>query len=88
VHLLFSGEKVRADYLLPAPDIETAHDPANFRVVTLESLVMMKLTWNRSIDNTHIRDLIGVGLIDGSWPPRFPPQLAARLTEILDTPEG
>src|SRR5438105_4407284 len=30
VHLLFSGEKTRPDHLLPAPEIETTDDPANF----------------------------------------------------------
>ena len=88
VHLLFSGEKTRLDHVLPAPDIQTVNDPANFQVVTLESLVLMKLMSNRDKDRTHLRDLIGVGLVDGSWPSKFPPELAARLKEILDTPDG
>jgi hypothetical protein len=36
----------------------------------------------------HLRDLIGVGLIDTSWPAKLPPELAARLQQILDTPDG
>jgi hypothetical protein len=32
--------------------------------------------------------MLDVGLIDSSWVSRFPPELAARLQEILDTPEG
>jgi hypothetical protein len=32
--------------------------------------------------------MIGVGIIDASWPSRFPPELAGRLQAILDTPEG
>ena len=47
VHLLFSGEKTRPGNLLPAPEIQTVDDPANFRVITLESLVVMKLMSNR-----------------------------------------
>ena len=47
IHLLFSGEKTRPDHLLPAPEIQTVDDPANFRVITLESLVVMKLMSNR-----------------------------------------
>ena len=43
VHLLFSGEKTRPDHLLPAPEVKTVDDPANFRVILLESLVEMKL---------------------------------------------
>src|SRR2546421_11902059 len=64
VHLLFSGEKTRPDHLMPAPEIESVNDPANFRVVTLESLVLMKLMSNRRKDQVHIEDLISVGLID------------------------
>src|SRR5271170_6410473 len=44
VHLLFAGEKVRPDHHLPAPDIQTVSDPANFPVIALESLVLMKLS--------------------------------------------
>ena len=40
VHLLFAGEKTRPDHLLPAPEIQTVEDPANFRVIALESLVV------------------------------------------------
>ncbi len=88
VHLLFAGERVRADHLLPAPEIETVADPANFRVMELERLVLMKLMSNRDKDRTHVRDLIAVGLIDGTWPTRFPTELAARLQHLLDTPDG
>jgi hypothetical protein len=87
VHLLFAGEKTRPDHLLPAPEIETIDDPANFRVLTLESLLLMKLLSNRDKDRTHIRDLIGVGLIDATWLPKLPTELAARLKHILDTPD-
>jgi len=87
VHLLFSGERTRPDHLLPAPEIQTVDVTGNFRVVTLESLVLMKLTRDRSVDRTHIRDLINVGLIDASWLPKLPCELAARLKQILDTPD-
>src|SRR5689334_23252171 len=82
VHLLFSGEKTRPDHILPAPEIETVDDPDNFRVVTLESLVLMKLMSNRRKDQVHVLDLINVGLIDASWLPKLPPELAARLKEL------
>ncbi len=88
IHLLFSGERTRPGNLLPAPEIQTVDDPANFRVITLESLVVMKLTSNRRKDQVHIQDLIGVGLIDASWLPKLPPQLAERLQQILETPDG
>jgi hypothetical protein len=88
IHLLFSGERTRSDHALPAPDLTTIDDPAGFRVITLESLVVMKLMSNRRKDQVHIEDMIGVGLIDASWVSRLPPVLAERLQQILDTPGG
>ncbi len=88
VHLLFAGEKTRPDHPLPAPEIQTVADPANFRVIALETLVVMKLMSNRDKDRTHLRDLIGVRLIDASLLPKLPPELADRLKQILDTPDA
>ena len=88
VHLLFASEKTRPEDLLPAPEIQTVDDPANFRVIKLESLVEMKLTANRRKDQLHILDLLGIRLIDSSWLMKLPPELAARLQHILDTPDG
>jgi hypothetical protein len=88
IHLLFSGEKVRLGSLLPAPEIKTVNDSANFRVINLESLVVMKLASNRRKDQVHIEDLIGVGLIDATWLTKLPPELAERFRQILDTPDG
>jgi hypothetical protein len=88
VHLLFAGEKTRPDHPLPAPEILTVNDPANFCVIALESLVTMKLMSNRDKDRTHLRDMIGVGLIDSSWLTKLPPELAERLKQILDTPDA
>jgi hypothetical protein len=33
-------------------------------------------------------DLIGVGLLDATWPARFPPPLGERLQQLLDDPNG
>jgi hypothetical protein len=88
VHLLFSGEKTRPDHALPAPEIQTAQDLDSFPVISLESLVVMKLMSNRRKDQVHIQDLIGVRLIDSSWLSKLPPELAPRLKEILDTPDS
>lgn len=87
VHLLFAGEKTRPDHLLPAPEIQTVDDPANFRVITLESLLSMKLMSNRRKDQVHVLDMVGVRLIDSSWLTKLPPELAARLKHLLDTPD-
>ena len=88
IYLLFAGEKTRPDHLLPAPEIQTVEDPAKFQVITLDSLVVMKLMSNRRKDQVHVEDLIGVRLIDDSWLGKFPPELANRLKHILDTPDG
>jgi hypothetical protein len=48
----------------------------------------MKLTSFRDKDRTHLRDLIDVGLIDASWLSRYPKELATRLKELLDNPDG
>ena len=88
VHVVFAGEKVRPDYVLPAPDVSESEPAGTFRVVTLEALVRMKLTSFRDKDRMHVRDLLDVGLIDASWCDRLQPELAARLRELLDNPEG
>src|SRR5437016_2232883 len=67
VHLLFAGEKIRPDHLIPAPEIQTVQDAADYPVIALESLIVMKLMSNRRKDQVHIQDMIGVGLIDRSW---------------------
>jgi hypothetical protein len=88
VHLVFAGERVRPEYPLPAPDTAESEASASFRLLMLEPLVRMKLTSFRDKDRMHLRDLIDVGLIDASWPARFPAELAARLQELFDHPEG
>ena len=88
IHLLFSGEKTRPDHLLPAPEIETAGDRADFRVLQLEFLLLMKLMSNCDKDRTHLRDLIALGLVDASDLAHLPPELAERLQHLLDTPDG
>jgi hypothetical protein len=88
VRLVFALEKVRPEYLLPAPDVDESEKALPFRLISLESLVRMKLTSFRDKDRMHLRDLLDVGLIDPAWPARFPPELAARLQELIENPEG
>ena len=90
VHILFANEKVRPEYNVPTADIsevESAPDGTYYHL-TLEALVRMKLTSNRRKDQVHIQDLIDIGLIDDTWPAKYPPELAQRLQHVLDTPEG
>ena len=87
IHIVFAGEKVRDEYLVPAPDVTESENVARFRVLSLESLVRMKLTSFRDKDRVHLRDMLDVGLIDESWCRRFPTPLASRLKELVDHPE-
>jgi len=48
----------------------------------------MELVTDRVKNRVHLRDLLDVGLIDGTWPARFTDELAARLQTLIDTPEG
>ena len=88
VHIVFANEKVRAESLCPAPDVDPFEWAGPRRVVPLEALLTMKLTAFRCKDKTHIADMIDVGVIDETWLARVPPNLAPRLQEILDTPDG
>jgi len=88
VHLLFAGEPVRTNDPAIAPDVGDSERGPEFRVLSLPAVVRMKLTAFRDKDRTHLRDLIGVGLIDQSWTARLPPDLAARLQQLLDNPNG
>jgi hypothetical protein len=88
VHLLYAGEKVRPEYEQASPELDESERGAEFQVTALEALVRMKLIAWRDKDRTHLRDLIGVGLIDAAWPARLPPPLGARLQQLLDNPNG
>jgi hypothetical protein len=88
VHVIFAGEKITADSLAPSPELTEVDETGPFRVVDLEPLVRMKLTSYRLKDQVHLLDMISVGLIDDSWPSRFPSGLTARLQTLLDNPES
>src|ERR1700733_8773138 len=84
VHLLFAGEKVRAEDEHPCPELDESERAAEFQVVTLLPLVRMKLLAWRLKDRVHLLDMIHVGLIDATWPERMPPPLGERLQQLLD----
>lgn len=88
VHMLYAGEKVREGELLPNPDVTDSEPAEEYRVLTLPALVQIKLTAFRDKDRMHLRDLLEVGLVDASFLDRYPPELAARLKLLIDTPGG
>lgn len=80
--------KVRSDYVLPVLEVSHAEPEKGVRLMSLESLVRMKLTSFRRKDQVHLLDLIGVDLVDETWLDRLPPPLAPRLKELLVDPDG
>lgn len=88
VHILFASEKVKPQYAESSPDVTNSERDKLFQVVALKQLVTMKLTSYRRKDQVHLLDMLDVGLIDASWVKQLPPELAARLQHLLETPEG
>lgn len=93
VHLLYADEKVLPQSAAPSPALnESSRMPCEtgqeMSIIELEALVRMKLVSFRRKDQVHLQDMLEIGQIDASWLPRFPPALAARLQELIDTPGG
>jgi hypothetical protein len=84
VHLVWAGEKVKAEDPLANPAIEDRQELEPTKsVVSLPGLVRMKLMANRDRDRVHISDLIDVGLIDRAMLDGLPAELATRLDALL-----
>jgi hypothetical protein len=81
VHLVFAGEKVRPEYIEPAPDLGEGHRIRGIRLIPLEDLVRMKLTSFRLKDGAHIIDLDEAGLITPEIEAGLSPLLRERLAE-------
>lgn len=86
VHVLLCGRIERDGE--PNPDIEPVTRASDFQTVPLETLVRMKLNAFRDKDRVHLRDMMSLGMIDGSWLPRFPERLRTRLEALLNDPDG
>jgi hypothetical protein len=88
VHILYAGEKVRSHEPYPSPELDESERAPSFQMMTLDALVRMKLMAYRRKDQVHLLDLLAVGLIDATWPARYPAPLDARLQQLLDDPLG
>ena len=88
IHIVFAGEKVSADYLAAVARRDRSRYAGPFHVVDLEPLVRMKLTSYRLKDRVHLLDMIDVGLIDDSWPARFPANWLPGCNRLLDNPDS
>ncbi len=86
VHVLICGRVEREGE--PNPDIEPSARANDFQTVALETLVRMKLNAFQRKVQVHLLDMISLGMIDSTWPGRFPLQLGSRLQELLDDPDG
>jgi hypothetical protein len=76
VHLVFTLEKVRPDYLEPVPDFAgPVVAKQGLLIAPVTDLVRMKLTSLRLKDKVHIIDMDGVGLIT--------PEIETSLSEPL-----
>jgi hypothetical protein len=84
VHLVWAGEKIRAEHALPAPAVEDRIVSADgLSAVTLAGLVAMKLLANRDQDRVHLRDMIDVSLVGREMLKPLPPELASILDGLL-----
>ena len=88
VHVLFAGEKLRPGDAEAIPDVTNLFVRDRVAFLPLDQLVRMKLFAFRDKDRTHLRDFLEVGLIDSTWCDKLPPELAARLQHLIDTPDG
>ena len=88
VHVVLAGQMVRPDDFEANPDIDPSEQTDQFRTLTLERLVRMKLSSFRDKDRVHVRDMIDLGMVDESWLAKFPDELAGRLKQLLDDPDG
>ncbi|MEM9754215.1 MAG: hypothetical protein AAF916_12655 [Planctomycetota bacterium] len=88
VHVVFAGELVKQGEPASTPDVEASERTESYRVISLEALVTIKLTAFRRKDQVHLLDMIGVGLVDATWPARLPAVLGERLQQLLDDPDG
>jgi hypothetical protein len=88
VHLLHCGEAVKPGDVHTLPTLDESERGSDFQVANLGAIARMKLMAYRRKDQVHLLDMIGVGLIDATWPAKFPPPLGDRLQQLLDDPDG
>ena len=82
IQFVFSGEKVRPEYLAPVPEIDGPPIAHGVCIAPIEHLLEMKLTSYRLKDMTHVRDMLDVGLITPDIEAGLPPALRERLDYI------
>ena len=86
IHLIFVGEKVRANDMEAVPDFSPAAETIDGALIApVADLVRMKLTSFRLKDRVHIQDMDGVGLITPEIEEGLPELLRDRLAQVRAT---
>jgi hypothetical protein len=87
VHIVWAGEKVRADYPAAAPVLATSdtyRSRDGVEYLGLLELLTMKLTSYRHKDITHVQDLMEQKLITKKIEAALAPELRARLEQVKE----
>jgi hypothetical protein len=87
VRLWFVGDVVRPG-VEPFPDLTRTIPTWPYRVPALPTLLRMKLSSYRTIDQVHVQDMIATGLIDETCLGAVPVELRDRLQILLADPDG
>ncbi len=84
VHLVWAGAKVRPSSLHPAPTVDerVRREGDDYWLIDLPALLRMKLTSFRPVDQTHLLDMLSVGLIDDTIRATLPADLLERLRQV------
>jgi hypothetical protein len=88
VHLVFSEEKVRQNYLEPTPPITPDRKRIHGKdvmVIPVADLARMKLTSFRLKDQVHLKTMDAAGLIAHEVENKLTPALLARLKHVRET---
>src|SRR5579862_3120052 len=86
IHMVFTGEKVRPEYLEPVPSFsEPTRSAEGILIAPVADLVRMKLTSFRLKDRVHIQDMDSVGLITPETEAALSEPFRKRLAEVRAT---
>jgi hypothetical protein len=79
---LSSPGKKRPEYLEPVPELGVGRKIQGVRVISLESLIRMKLTSYRLRDQMHLKDLDNAGLLTSDLENSLSDVLRDRLARV------
>ena len=88
IHLLFTGEKVKAAQLESHPTIRPVRvgiHGQDFLVIPVGDLLRMKLSSNRDKDRVHVRGMDAAGIITEEVEQGLSEDLRSRLRHIRET---